>query len=96
MKLNADNILRANFTNAKILKDYIKKKNQDDSFEQNDEIKLKDIISHFYMDLRKPDGKTYKSLSLKAVRNVLNRYLKYPPYNKVLIMLKIHCLLREH
>jgi len=34
------------------------------------------------MNIRKTDGKQYKTTSLNCLRSSLNRYLKGPPHNK--------------
>lgn len=40
------------------------------------------------MDIRKTDGKQYKTTSLNCLRYSLNRYLKGPPHNKKFDIIK--------
>ncbi|XP_053398292.1 uncharacterized protein LOC128556690 [Mercenaria mercenaria] len=43
---------------------------------------LDNVLAHFWMDLKKVDGTSYKINSLESVRHGINRHLKNPPHNK--------------
>jgi hypothetical protein len=50
----------------------------DIELEDFDVVKLNEVLGHLYLDLRKTDGKHYKTTSLNCLRYSLNRYLKGP------------------
>jgi hypothetical protein len=60
----------------------------DIEFEEFDVVKLDEVLGHLYMDIRKTDGKQYKTTSLNCIRYSLNRYLKGPPHNKKFDIIK--------
>ena len=62
LKLNAERTLKQNKAAASILKDYLFQKKMDIEFEEFDVVKLDEILGHFYMDIRKTDGKHIKQL----------------------------------
>ena len=82
LSVNADKTIKSNKLAAKILKDYLSEKQMDCDFEDFDEVKLNEVLSHFYLDARKTDGGMYKATSLESIRHAINRYLKSPPRNK--------------
>lgn len=82
IKLNSEKTLKANKGAAKVFKDYLLEKGETADFETFDDVKLDEILGHFYMDLRKVDGSYYKANSLESIRHGINRYLKSPPFNK--------------
>jgi hypothetical protein len=51
-------------------------------------VKLNKVLGNFYLDLRKTDGKQYKTTSLNCLRYSLNIYLKGPPHNKKFDIIK--------
>ena len=62
LKLNAERTIKQNKAAAAILKDYLFQKKMDIEFEEFDVVKLDEILGHFYMDIRKTDGKHIKQL----------------------------------
>ena len=50
------------------------------------DVKLDEVLSHFYMDIRKTDGSQYKTTSLNCIRYYISRYLKAPPHKKLDIL----------
>lgn len=46
------------------------------------------MLGHFYMDLRREDGSHYKVNSLETIRLGINRYLKSPPFNRKVDIVK--------
>ena len=67
---------------------YLNEKNQDVKFELYSAKQLNDVLKHFYLEARKPDGEMNKINSLESFRYSLNRYLKSPPYLKDFDILK--------
>jgi hypothetical protein len=49
------------------LKEYLCHKKMDVNFKKYD-VKLDEVLSHFYMDIRKTDGSQYKTTSLNCIR----------------------------
>ena len=88
-KLNAGTTLKSNKSAAKILKDYLVQKGQDENFENLDDVSLDEVLGHFYLDLRKSDGTYYKANSLESIRHGINRYSKVPPSIESVISSKI-------
>ncbi|XP_062603966.1 uncharacterized protein LOC134265768 [Saccostrea cucullata] len=82
------NTIKGNQKSAKMLRDYLKEKKQALDFENFDAHQLNEVLSHFYLDLRKIDGELYKSSSLENTRYGLNRYLKAPPFLKTFDIIK--------
>ena len=82
LSINADKTIKSNKLPAKILKDYLSEKQMDCDFEDFDEVKLDEVLSHFYVDARKTDGGMYKATSLESIRHAIDRYLKSTPHNK--------------
>lgn len=75
LRRNLENI-RSNWKCANILRD---------------SVRLNEMLAHFYVDVRKPDGGIYKATSFESIRIGFNRYLKSPPpHNKEYILWKIH------
>jgi hypothetical protein len=58
------------------------------NFETFDDVKLDEHLEHFYMDLRKVDDCYYKANSLESIRLGINHYLKKPPFNKKMDIIK--------
>lgn len=79
--INSRNTLKANRKAANTLREYLKEKEMDTDFVKFSETQLAEILSHFYMDARRPDGEHYKIGSLQNFRYSLNRYLRSSPYN---------------
>lgn len=88
LKMSAEKTLKQNEAAATVLKEYLRQKKMDVHFEKYDDVKLDEVLSQFYMDVRKTDGSQYKSTSLNCIRYSINRYLKAPPHNKKLDILK--------
>jgi hypothetical protein len=88
LKVNSENTLRCNAKAAKILRDYLKEKSQNEEFETFDAVGLSEVLGHFYCDARKPDGEKYKTPSFENIRHSLNRYLRSPPFNKPFDIIK--------
>jgi hypothetical protein len=88
IKLNSDKTLKANKGAAKVFKEYLAEKGESANFETFDDVKLDEHLGHFYMDLRKVDGSFYKANSLEGIRHGINRYLKNPPFNKKIDIIK--------
>jgi len=85
LKMCAEKTLKQNEAAATVLKEYLRqKKKMDVNFENYD-----DVLSHFYMDIGKTDRLQYKSTSMNCIRYSINRYLKAPPHNKKLDILKL-------
>lgn len=80
--INSRNTLKANRKAANTLREYLKEKEMDTDFVKFSETQLAEILSHFYMDARRPDGEHYKIGSLQNFRYSLNRYLRSSPYNR--------------
>ena len=73
---------------AGIFRSYLESKAWTSDFENFDKSHLNECLSHFFMDIRKADGETYKLTSLENLRHSLNRYLQYPPHNKPFDIIK--------
>ena len=80
--------LKANKSAAKILKEYLTVRDEVENFEEFDAVKLDETLERFSMDLRRDDGSHYKVNSLESIRHGLNRYLKSPPFNKKIDIVK--------
>jgi hypothetical protein len=66
------------------LRDYLKeKKSQDTAFEHFDEVQMNEMLGHFYIEVRKPNGEKYKTISLENICHGLNRFLRFLPHNQV-------------
>lgn len=76
LKLNSSNTLQVNKGSAKVCKKHLKVKGENENFQDFDNVKLEEMLGHFYMDLRREDGSHYKVNSLETVRHSINRYLK--------------------
>ncbi|XP_061190714.1 uncharacterized protein LOC133198711 isoform X2 [Saccostrea echinata] len=87
-KFNNKKTLKANKGAARIFKDYLTEKGQSEHFEEFDCAKLDEMLGRFYMDLRREDGTPYKNNTLETIRYGLNRYLKSPPFNRKIDILK--------
>ncbi|KAK3088834.1 hypothetical protein FSP39_024307 [Pinctada imbricata] len=87
-KLSSKNTIKSNRRAAGILRSYLIEKHQPSNFEDFDTFRLNEILSHFYMDLRKSDGDKYKVTSLENIRHSLNRYLQAPPYDRNIDLIK--------
>ncbi|CAG2255481.1 KCTD1_15 [Mytilus edulis] len=79
---------KANKRAGNLLREYLSEKNEDTLFEQYGPGRLNDVLKHFYLDARKPDGEMYKVNSLDSFRYSLNRYLKAPPFLKEFDIMK--------
>ncbi|CAC5399004.1 KCTD1_15 [Mytilus coruscus] len=79
---------KANKRAGNLLREYLSEKNEDTHFEQYSPSRLNDVLKHFYLDARKPDGEMYKVNSLDSFRYSLNRYLKAPPFLKEFDIMK--------
>ncbi|CAC5403754.1 KCTD1_15 [Mytilus coruscus] len=79
---------KANKRASNLLREYLSEKNEDTHFEQYSRGRLNDVLKHFYLDARKPDGEMYKVNSLDSFRYSLNRYLKAPPFLKEFDIMK--------
>jgi len=58
-----------------VFRSYLKKKQLEDDFEKFPLEQLDDILSKFYLEMRKCCGGVYKTSSFKAIRHGLNRFL---------------------
>ena len=70
------NTQRATEKCVKVLKAYLKCKGMPVEFEDWDKPRLAEVLSKFYMEVRREDGKLYKTGSMVNIRAGLNRYLK--------------------
>ncbi|XP_071588812.1 activating transcription factor 7-interacting protein 1 isoform X3 [Heliangelus exortis] len=73
---------------ANLLKQWLAKNGKDPSFELVPVSELNDILREFYYTIRNHDGNTYSVASYKSMRAGLNRYLKMPPYNRQICLMK--------
>lgn len=87
-KVNSSNTIKCNNTAPNVLREYFKEKGQDSNFESFDVVQLNEILGHFYIDARKPDGEKYKTTCLENIRHSLNRFLRSPPHNKCFDVVK--------
>jgi hypothetical protein len=62
---DAENTIRANKKCANILREYLKENKQNSEFETFDRVRLNETLSHFYVDIRKPNGQKYKARFVK-------------------------------
>jgi hypothetical protein len=92
LKMNAQKIIKQNIAAATLLREYLKEKHLDTAFEHYNPQQLGECLAHFFMDVRKSDGVRYKTTSLSCLRYSLNRYLKAPPYNKKMTLLRTKVL----
>ena len=88
IQLNSESTLKANKGAAKVFKDYLLERGQQADFEKFDVLKLDEWLGQFYMDLRRSDGTFYKVNSLESIRHGINRYLKNPPFNSKMDIIK--------
>jgi hypothetical protein len=88
LKMCAEKTLKQNEAAATVLKEYLRQRKMDVNFEKYDDVKLDEVLSDFYMDIRKTDGSQYKTTSLNCIRYSINRYLKAPLHNKKLDIIK--------
>ena len=87
-EITAKKTLKQNEAAATVLKEYLRQKKMDVNFKKYDDVKLDEVLSHFYMDIRKTDGSQYKTTSLNCIRYPINRYLKAAPHNNKLDIIK--------
>ena len=87
-ELNSKSTQKSNKRAAGTLRQYLMEKKQRSDFENFDKVTLNAALSQFYVNLRKPDGTKYKMTSFESIRHSLNRYLKYPPFNKTFDIVK--------
>ncbi|KAK3102823.1 hypothetical protein FSP39_014200 [Pinctada imbricata] len=87
-ELHSKNTIRSNKKAATILRAYLIEKSQNSNFEEFDTVQLNEVLSHFYMDLRKANGEKYKVTSLENIRHSLNMYLQSPPFNRTFDLIK--------
>ena len=66
---------KSNAKAARILRDYLKFRGEPENFETFSTNRLDDVLSHFYINVRRADGEKYKASSLENLRFSLNRYL---------------------
>lgn len=88
LKLNSSKTVQVNKGAAKVFKEYLKVKGENENFQDFDNVKLDEMLGHFYMDLRREDGSHYKVNSLETIRHGINRYLKSPPFNRKVDIVK--------
>ncbi|CAC5373352.1 unnamed protein product [Mytilus coruscus] len=67
---------------ANTLRKYLQEKKQYYAIENFDCVHLIETLSHFYVDLRKPDGERYKASSLQSIKLPHNRHLKAASHSK--------------
>ncbi|OWF39775.1 hypothetical protein KP79_PYT16557 [Mizuhopecten yessoensis] len=72
--LSSRNTQKSNKRSTTTLKAYLTEKQQPSNFKAFDKVALNETLSHFYMDLRKPDGKMYKATSVENIRHSLAAY----------------------
>lgn len=87
-KVNSSNTIKCNNKAANVLREYLKEKGQDSNLESFDVVQLNEILGQFYIDAWKPDGEKYKTTSLENIQHSLNRFLRSPPHNKCLDIVK--------
>lgn len=58
-----------------VFRSYLKEKHLEDDFENFPSEQLDDILSKFYLEMRKCCGGVYKTSSFNAIRHGLNRFL---------------------
>lgn len=75
LKLNSSKTLQENKGAAKVFKEYLKVKGENENFQDFDNVKLDEMLGHFYMDLRREDGSHYKVNSLETIRHDINIYI---------------------
>lgn len=88
MQINSKKTLKANKGAAKIFKDYLQVQGESKNFEEFDNAKLDEMLGRFYMDLRREDGTYYKVNSMETIRHGISRYLKSPPFNRKIDIVK--------
>jgi hypothetical protein len=64
IKMHSMNTLKANRRAANALREYLRETKQNTKFEDMESTALAEVLGHFYMDARKPDGERYKCGSL--------------------------------
>ncbi|XP_072021059.1 uncharacterized protein [Amphiura filiformis] len=70
------NTQRSTAGQVNIFRDYLQARNLDTNFEQWSKQQLADTLRKFYIEVRRADGKEYKTGSLINIRAGLNRHLK--------------------
>ena len=70
------NIRRNTDTGVRIFREYLKSKDLPLDFENFEKERLADVLTQYYVEVRREDGKQYKTGSLINLRAGLNRYLK--------------------
>ena len=59
-----------------VFREYLLEKGEPPNFEDFTQDKLKEILTRFYVDIRKKDGSEYKKSSLQNLKHGLKRYIQ--------------------
>ena len=86
--LNSRETIRNNNKFSRTLKAYLDEIGEDSNFEYFEKDKLNNVLSQFYLSVRKQDGEFYKATTLENMRHTINRYLQSVPYNRKFDIIK--------
>jgi hypothetical protein len=79
---------KANAKSARALQAYLEEKGISTNFEDFQPAELAQHLSEYYFNARTVTGNLYKRSSLENFRHGLNRYLRSPPFNKTVDIIK--------
>ena len=86
--LNAKNTDKSTKFAAKLVRDYCLAKNSDMDFENLAAPQLNLFLKEFYVNLRQTNGELYNKSSFIVIRQSINRFLKHPPVNRAVNIIK--------
>ena len=86
--LNAKNTDKSTKFAVKLVRNYCLAKNRDMDFENLATPQLNLFLKEFYFNLRQTNGELYNTSSFIVIRQRINRFLKHPPVNRVVDIIK--------
>ena len=86
--LNAKNTENSTKYAVKLVRDYCLAKNSDVDFENLATPQLNLFLKEFYVNLRQTNGELYNKSSFIVIRQSINRFLKHPPVNRAVDIIK--------